>query len=205
MTGRPRAIVYGVEGATDAPVAEALIRFVGRRPRQGLIAHGKTRLDPRIRGWNRPGNLRPGLVLRDWDPDDGAGCVPEHVRRLLGGPLLAPGLALRIPVHAVEAWLMADRVAFTRYFATDVVPGDPDSLPAPKRAVVDACRWSSDPGIRADMLPNERSGRQAGPLFEARIIDFARREWSVERARHGSPSLQRAVDRLRALVDSGRW
>lgn len=200
-----RDIIFGVEGATDVPVAEALIRHVGRRPRLGVVAHGKTHLDPRIRRWNRPGNHRPGLVLRDWDPDDGAECVPAHVRNLLGGPLLAPALALRIPVHAVEAWLLADRSAFQRYFATSVIPTDPDSEPNPKRVLVDACRWSSDPAIRADVVPRDRSGRSVGPVFEARVIHFARSAWSVERARHGSPSLQRAVDALQGLVDSGRW
>lgn len=39
-------IGYGVEGATDAPVAEHLIRLLGREPRVLSDSGGTTTLDP---------------------------------------------------------------------------------------------------------------------------------------------------------------
>ncbi|MGH2709252.1 MAG: hypothetical protein ACRDJF_13435 [Actinomycetota bacterium] len=61
---------YAVEGSSDEPVAERLIAHAGCSPRKILTAGGKNRLDPRIPGYNRSGQHRPWLVLRDLDHDD---------------------------------------------------------------------------------------------------------------------------------------
>ena len=48
-------VYYAVEGETDIPVAERLIRLVGLYPRATRVAGGKSQLDARIPALNRSG------------------------------------------------------------------------------------------------------------------------------------------------------
>lgn len=198
-------VLYGVEGTTDVPVVEAMIAAVGCTPRRVLVARGKSKLDPRIRKWNQAGNQRPFLVLRDWDLDDDAPCIPQHVTQLLGGALLAPGLAVRVPERSVESWLLADRDGFAEHFSTRDVPVDPDRESDPKARLVDACRRSRSSAVRRDMVPRAGGRRKVGDLYEARIIAFGEGAWSLDAARSNSPSLDRAMVRLETLVADGVW
>ena len=147
----------------------------------------------------------PFLVLRDWDDSDPANCVPQHVEDVLGGPLQAPKLSVRVPVRSIESWLMADSEAFCEYFHTAKVNGAPDELANPKLALVEACRRSKSSGVRRDMVPKAGAKRAVGELYEARIIDFATSHWRIEHALHRSPSLERTVNRLKQLVEDGVW
>lgn len=198
-------VLYGVEGPTDAPVAEKLINWVGCVPQLVSARGGKSQVDERLRHWNKASNTQPFLVLRDWDPSDSASCIPGLLDRLLGGQILAPRLALRIPVRSVEAWLMADTDSFKQYFKTTKVPKDPDGEDDPKRALVNACRHSRSATIRKDIVPRPGSGRVVGELYSHRIIDFASNHWDPDRARRNSPSLDRALNRLTQLVTAGLW
>lgn len=98
-------VYYAVEGVTDAPIAEKLIRFVGPVPRPTRVAGGKSRLDTRITELNRSGAVLNWLVLRDLD--DGP-CASELIRRIVGGRRLAPRVSIRIPVRELESWILAD-------------------------------------------------------------------------------------------------
>jgi len=137
-------VAYAVEGRSDQPVAAKLIEMAGCRPHRVYIANGKSRLDLKIPGYNRSAQHRCWLVLRDLDHDDRGICLPDFLQTLAKGPL-APRLALRFAVRAVEAWLLADAQAFSGFFrvASRRIPAEPDLLDHPKRAVVDACRSSS--------------------------------------------------------------
>jgi hypothetical protein len=171
----PLRIRFGVEGATDVPVAEALIRYVGREPVRTYVGGGKTKLDSRIRRWTESGNQAPFLVLRDWDPDDPGSCLVEFLDGLMKRASCPERVAVRVPVRSVESWLMADREAFGSYFATSVGPTSPDELVDPKGALVEACRRSRSSAVRDDMVPRGGSGRRVGELYEARVIEFGRR------------------------------
>ena len=103
-------VYYAVEGDTDAPVAERLIRLVGFEPHPIRVAGGKPKLDPRIPELNRSGAALNWLILRDLDQD--ASCASELIDRLLKGREVAPRVNLRIPVRAMESWLLADREGF---------------------------------------------------------------------------------------------
>ena len=196
---------YAVEGDTDAPVAERIIASVKRVPLQTLVAGGKSRLDPKLPGYNVAASLSPWLVLRDLDTD--AACAGELVRILLNGATLATGMALRVPVRSVEAWLLADHDGLARFFALRVggLPQHPDTLDQPKRALIDLCRGSRSRQVRDGMVPRIGSGRDVGPLYVALVSEFARDHWDLERARVVSPSLERALSHVDRLVAGGAW
>jgi hypothetical protein len=196
-------IGYGVEGATDAPVAEHLIRLLDRQPRALSDSGGTTALDPRILKWNVSSLSTPILVLRDWDVRDGVECVPALLSKVCGGEFRTQNLVVRVPVRSIEAWLLADTDAFKDYFNVAKVPLTPDEESTPKVALVSACRKSKSADIRNEMVPSAKSGRVVGALYASRIVDFASNHWDAIRASQNSPSLLRALSRLRSLVENG--
>ena len=198
-------VYYTVEGDTDVPVAERLIQLVGRDPCPTSVAGGKSKLDARIAGVNRSGAAINWLILRDLDRD--APCAPSLIERLLHGRRLAPRVSLRIPIRAVESWMLADRVAFASEFgvAEQRLPGRPDELDDPKQHLIDVCRHSTRRTVRNAMVPRPGSGRRVGPEYASRIAAFARGTWSAKRAARRSPSLERALAGLRGLVAKGVW
>lgn len=116
MTAVHAKVYLAVEGLTDQAAAERMIGFVGLDPLPAITAGGKSRLDPRIPALHRSGAHLNWLVLRDLDHD--ASCPPELIRRL-GGGKRSPRVSLRVPVRAVESWMLADTDGFAREFSVD--------------------------------------------------------------------------------------
>ena len=102
-----------------------------------------------------------------------------------------------------EAWLMADRLGFSRYFAVsfDTVPVDPEAKPHPKQAFLRLCQRSSNRDIREEVVHGQAS---PGPLFVEHLTEFASRHWNVSVAAQSCPSLQRAITALQALPKAGQ-
>lgn len=200
-----RFVNLAVEGYTDIPVAERLIALVGFEPYAVVTGPSGPKLDPRIPEFNRSGEHLNWLVLRDLDHD--APCPAELVPRLLAGQPLARRMAIRVPVRAVESWLLADRESFAQEFAVarTHLPVDPDALDDPKQRLIDICRRSRRRDVRTGMVPREGSGRRVGPEYPTRIVAFARLAWLPERAAEASGSLRRSLAALRRRVEDGSW
>ena len=150
-----------VEGISDEAVVRRLCAYAGVEIATVFVAGGKPKLDVRLGGFNHSAHHRPWLVLRDLDSD--AECAPTLRRKLLPNP--AVGMQLRIPVTAVEAWLLADRVRIAQFLGISpaVVPDRPDTLARPKRTLVDLAQRSRKRGIREDFVPRPGSARELGP------------------------------------------
>ena len=109
-------VVYlAVEGDSDVPVAERMIRSVGLEPYRAVVARGKSQLDPRIPDLNRSGTRLNWLILRDLDHD--APCASALIEHLVPHARLSPRVSLRIPVRAMESWILADADGFARAFS----------------------------------------------------------------------------------------
>ena len=166
------------------PVAEKLVRLVGRTPRRGPVPAGKARLDANLMRWDQPSNRQPFLVLRDWDDDDGVACVPGLIDKVRGDGPGSRVLAVRIAVRSVESWLLADSEAFSSFFRVrrNTLPPSPDELVDPKGAVLQACSRSPS-NIRKGMLPRVGSGRRVGPEYAAFVVEFGRDHWDPSQTR----------------------
>lgn len=183
------------------------MRAVGREPGAVYNKRGHGAIDRDLVGrWNRTSNSRPMLVLRDLDPrPPGTTCMSSVVEALCGGPVVAPSLALRLPVHELESWVLADADEVMSFFHLRSVPrDDPDSLIDPKRELVRLCSRSTSRTIRDGMAPRADGGRAVGPAYEDLLIEFAER-WDPVRAAARSNSLDRALRRLGQLCDEGVW
>jgi hypothetical protein len=77
------------------------------------------------------------------------------------------------------------------------VPDDPDGVIQPKELIVSLSMRSKRRDIRQDLVPASGDTRRVGPAFNARLITFIENLWRVDAAERSSPSLRKAVNRLR--------
>jgi hypothetical protein len=193
-------ISAAVEGITDEAVVRRLILHVGAQPGTVYGKQGKPHLRTRIAGFNHAAQQTAWLVLVDLDHD--ADCAPPLRANWLPAP--APRMCFRVAVRAVEAWLLADSEAMADFLgvASSRVPRDPETLPAPKEALVNLARQSRRKAIREDLVPREGSGRAVGPAYTSRLIEFASAHWRPKEAVDRADSLRRAIACLQRLVEA---
>jgi hypothetical protein len=156
---------------------------------------GKAGLDAKLPGYNLAAQRAPWLVVRDFDMD--ASC-PAKLREILL-PAPARHMRFRIAVRAVEAWLLADREALSRYLrlAPHLVPSSPDEDADPKRRLIAIASYSRSKDVREDMVPISGSSAVVGPGYLGRITEFASKHWRPEIAEKSSDSLRRCRKCLR--------
>ena len=196
MTARPLILV--VEGTTDLVVLDKLLRHMKIYGYRSRVAGGKANILKQLESYNKAVKYTRWLVVLDLDRDDD--CAPEHLRNILPTP--NEGMILRIAVHSIEAWIMADRAMLARYLGvhSDNIPPHPDNLVDPKAELITLierkCRrtW-----LRRDMLPTRTSGRKVGEQYTDRMSEFIQLHWRPAVAAGRSASLARCLNALEAL------
>lgn len=186
------------EGPVDVAAAARLVEYTGHEVGRTYPTGGKGKLDPNLAGYNNAAKFSPWLVLRDLDQD--ASCAPTLRQQLLPNPSRL--MLFRIPVRAVEAWLLSDASGFATFFRVRelAVPATPDALEDPKSALLEVVASSNDVSLRKLMLPAYAS-RKVGTGYSAKLIEFIDTQWEIARARSASPSLDRCVAALRELSE----
>ncbi len=191
----PIHVRCAVEGESDKGMAQALLRHVGLEIiDKPLTKRGTGNLDPLIPKLAKTETYNPWVVFRDADLN----CPVELRQKLLGKTPPNPAFQLRLAVSMMEAWLLADITGFTDFFAvrSEAMPQDPDKLPHAKNALLKLCLKSRRRQIREEVC--SKSGG-TGSLYVHHINEFASKRWDIEAAAQVSPSLERAVARLRAM------
>jgi hypothetical protein len=187
-------VSLAAEGSLDFAVLRRLIASAGLRPGDEYGNRGKSYIDQRLARWNLAAQWQPWVVLRDLDRD--AGCAPQLLSKLIGER--SAGLCLRIAVHEVEAWLLADREGFSRHFLVPraKVPLRPESLLDAKATLLELIDRSKRKD-RTRVVVRARSGeREAGPEYNAVLADFVSQHWQPTQAAEASDSLARTLRRL---------
>ncbi len=202
------AIPVYVSGAVEGPTDERALRRVVES-RGGLVhrvqvQEGKANLRRALPGYNNAARRSPWLVLVDLDQS--FPCAAALVSSWLPAP--ASQMRLRVVVHQLEAWLLADHERFASWFGVSKarVPADPDELDDAKQSLLLLIGRSRKTAVRADMLPREGSGRRVGPAYTSRIMEFighADQGWRPESAARRSPSLAKCIVRLDELLRGG--
>ncbi len=194
-----------ISGAVEGMPDEAVLRriVIARRAEVHRIQvqRGKANLRRALPGYNAAAQGDPWLVLVDLDRD--FDCAAALVADWLPAP--SAYMRLRVVVREIEAWLLADRERFARFFSVPIsaVPDRPDELPDPKATLLSAIRRSRRRAIQVDMLPRPNSGRQVGAAYTSRLIEFASdndRGWRPQVAARRSPSLSSCLTRLDSLI-----
>ncbi|HAM54799.1 MAG TPA: hypothetical protein DCQ64_05075 [Candidatus Rokubacteria bacterium] len=191
-------ICAAVEGIVDEAVVRKLVDRAGGALGEVYGKQGKSSLRQRITGYNNAAQHAPWLVLVDLDSDED--CAPPLRSAWLPQP--APHLCFRVAVREVEACLLADaeRLAGFLSVARSSLPPDPERLGDPKATMVNLARASRRRDIREDMVPRPGSGRQVGPAYSSRLIEFASADWRPDVAAGRADSLKRAMRCLKRLI-----
>jgi hypothetical protein len=194
MTTIPVNLV--AEGLLDEQVLRHLLTQCGRPFMPGVCygKRGRAHLEQNLPRFNRASAYQPFIVLADLDRDD---CPPSLVRRWLPQGT-HPNMILRIAVREVESWLLADRESFAGFLGVSVakVPTQPDNETDPKLYIVSLARRSRYKKLREGVAPFSGSTSRVGKNYVGQLTRFILSQWSAERARHHSPSLNRALDAL---------
>jgi hypothetical protein len=187
-----------VEGLLDEAVMQRLIAQVNAIPGPAYGKQGKQHIRQKIGGYSNAAQSAPWVVLVDLDDD--YECAPLLRNSWLLRP--APHLCFRVAVREVEAWLLADadRIAAFLSVKPGRIPVEPELLNDPKTVLVNLARSSRRKEIRADIVPREGSGRQIGPAYTSRLIEFVSSSWRPDIAARRSVSLDSAIKRLRQFV-----
>lgn len=191
-------ISAAVEGIVDEAVVRKLIISAQATPGPVYGRQGKASLRQKIHGYNNAARHAPWVILVDLDRDDQ--CAPPMRHSWLPDP--APLICFRIAVREVEAWIMADSVRLANFLGvpSNRVPANPETLDEPKAELVNLARLSRRKTIQQDMVPRQGSGRQIGPAYSSRLIEFVSSSWRPDVAAHQSDSLRRALTCLRRLA-----
>jgi hypothetical protein len=128
---------------------------------------------------------------------EGIRCVGPVLQEKL--PMKHANLLVRLAVPELESWLIADGTAMARFLRVSParMPSNPDSLPDPKRTLVNLARSSTSTRISGGMVPRTGISAMVGPEYQALMTEFIEDVWSPRRASKHSDSLARALIVLR--------
>lgn len=194
------SLLVAFEGDTDVPIVRKLAADAGFEIKAEIDCRGKGPLMKRLSGYNAAAIGSPWFVLRDLDAD--APCAAALVSALEA----SRWMCLRVAVREVEAWVLADAEGTARWLEIDVrrVPTSPDRLVDPTGEIVRLAALSRNAQVRKALVPRPGSGVRVGPRYEAALIAFGERGWSLRRAVEHSDSLRRARAALRRMGSEWR-
>lgn len=195
-----KAILVVVEDQVSEAVIRRLIAVSGKNLviDRVVVTGGNGPLKAGIERFVAASHALPHIVLTDLDSSL---CAPALLRGWRAD-CLPPRVLLRVAVREVEAWLMADRWGIAGFLAVPVVkvPANPEADPDPKQTLVGLARKSRKRRVAQELAPQAGSSNRVGPLYNARLVEFAARVWDVERARELAPSLDRTMQRLSGFL-----
>lgn len=163
-----------------------------------FIAGGNGPLKAGVGRFIAASHALPHVVLTDLDSSP---CPPALLRDWRADRL-PPRVLFRVAVREVEAWLMADRSGIAEFLSVPIVkiPSNPEAEADPKQTLVGLARNSRKRRLAQELAPQAGSSNRVGPLYNARLVEFASSVWDVERARVRAPSLDRAMLRLSGFL-----
>ena len=185
-----------VEGVTDIPVVTALMRAAGWDEDQVAVrsVNGQGAIDARIQKYWEASQIIPHVIFRDVDYDEGA--CPVALRSALSSktPGDSPNLLIRIVDQCIESWMLADRRGIAEFCGV-----------SPARVKIPASHHKSyllsmfREAKLKDAVAHVDNELDFGPAYELHVQRFMTTAWNAGRAADDSPSLRRALQRLRDL------
>lgn len=189
--------------ATEDELSEAIaLRLIAEVPqphhitlklRKGGFGYLRSKMD----NWREMAAHQIMVVLTDLDR---ANCLVEFRNAWLSARPLPANLLLRVAVHEVESWLLADHIALRALIGPKgSLPAQPDELPDPKQVLLQLAK-TAPKAIREDLVKTMPGHLAQGLGYNARLTALVNTQWCPERAAERSPSLARARIRLHEAV-----
>lgn len=193
------AIIFG-EDALCCVLGNALFRQLGQSARVLPPASGA---GPFKAGIPRMNDVaKSGFIVLMLADADQAACAPVQLKSWAPRGV-HQNLLLRLAVRESESWVLADRMAFAEFVQVSaaVMPQAPDQLPDPKQVLLNLVRRGKRRDLRDDMLPAKGSRSKIGLGYNAQLQRFVNEHWQSDRAMEHSPSLAKAVVRIRIAIE----
>ena len=195
-------ISAAVEGDIDEAVLRRIVACAGGTVGTVYGKKGRLYLQRKISAFNQAAQRWPWVVLADLDNDPR--CAPLLVAEWLPSP--AQHMCLRIAVREIESWLLADRERMAAFLSIPIsrMPVSVEELDNPKGIVVSLAARSRRSEIRHDIFPRQGSGREVGPAYTSRMIEFVDNGdlgWRPEVAAERCQSLHRCLQSLDRLLE----
>jgi len=161
---------------------------------------GKDFLRSKISGFNNAARFSPWIVLVDLNLE--AECAPAMLRSWI--PDAADKMCLRIAVHKIESWLLADKNNIANFLkiSPTILPLNPDMEPDPKRTLVNLASRSRSIYVRRDICPHPEGGRKVGVAYTSRLIEFIAVAWQPNDALQRSPSLEKCINAIKRMIEN---
>ena len=194
---RSNTVILAVEDALSDAVATKILENFGIKIVQRIGYQGNSYLKDKTPGLNQTAKGHYDVFMLT-DLDSPKNCPPKLIQSWVKAPLNS-GFFLRIAVMEIESWIMADRGAIANFLSIPIhrIPQDTDLIPNPKEFLVSLARKSKKKSLRDELVPDPRATTaKVGPGYNARLNEFVRDHWDLERAAAGSASLKRTLDRI---------
>ena len=192
-----RYVSLVVEGDLDEVISRKLISVYAPHITIGTTfpMGGRSQIKERIGNYNQAARITPYLVLVDLDQDE---CAPVLVKRWV--PNKHPQLFLRVTIHQVESWLLADREAIAKFLGVVLnrIPVMPDDEKDSPEIIMTISRKSRKREIR-ESIPPIGDTASRGPDYNGQLSRFVQLYWDPERARSRSPSLEKTIRAIEKL------
>ena len=188
-----------VEGATDEPVINALMRAAGWADSEFRVTsvNGKGVIDRDLKNYWEAARVLPYVVFRDLDRDGGGCPVTLRAELVEHTPCESPDLLIRIVDQCIESWILADRQGVAEFCNRSAASVEPP----PSHHKLYLLRLMKDARLKKLEDAVEEKGRELdfGPRYNTCLQNLMTNHWSIERAATESDSLRRALERLTEL------
>ena len=187
-----------VEGATDEPVINALMRAAGWADSEFRVTsvNGKGVIDRDLKNYWEAARVLPYVVFRDLDRDGGGCPVTLRAQLVEHTPGESPDLLIRIVDQCVESWILADREGVAEFCNRSAASVEPP----PSHHKPYLLRLMKDANLK-DAVEEKGCELDFGPAYAVHLQRLMTDHWSIERAAVESDSLRRALERLMDLHD----
>lgn len=154
-------------------------------------------IESKISAFNKMAKFKPVIVLTDLDQRE---CAPSLVEHWLPKKKQHPNLLFRVAVHEIESWLLADREAFANFLgiSKDIIPLQTDEEINAKEFLCKITERSRKRKLKQAILPTNNTA-SIGRGYNSTLGGFVQNEWSLDRAIHHSPSLNKAHLAIKSL------
>ena len=208
-------VYISVEDAVTKAVVERLLGYCSPRLKvfKDIPARGGE-IKNKISSLIKLSENKPVVVLIDLDNN---GCAPALKSQLLHSEKTNADFIFNVAIDEAEAWLMADRENFSKYFhfPIDLIPCSSKSKMGEMKALQELCfpmksSWvlthefmshSTDSELKAQMVATGTASK--GKEYNSAILPFIADFWDIDAASKESDSLRRMITRLNNLV--ARW
>jgi len=165
----------------------------------------------KISEFNKLSESYPVILLSDLDNND---CAPQLLNKLFPKGK-NEHFIFNIAIDEAEAWLMADRDGFSKYFYVDIadIPfpiaqkqGGPKALiemdfkyKSSMFLTHELIRKSKKKELLQQLMP--KVGAVKGPEYNSVILPFIENYWDISQARKNADSLNRMICRIERLFN----